>query len=165
MATPFLGEIKVVSFNYPPKGWAFCNGQIMSIAQNQALFALLGTTYGGNGIQTFALPNLQASMPVHVGSGFIQGQAGGEANHTLISGEMPLHTHQAQGVSTTASSPSATSNTWATATQNPYGTTPNTTLGPTALSSAGGSQPHPNMPPYLVLNFVIALTGIFPSRN
>jgi len=165
MSEPFLAEIRIMSFSFAPTGWALCNGQLLPINQNQALFSLLGTTYGGNGIQTFALPNLQGNMPVHVGPGFVQGQAGGEVNHTLISGEMALHTHQAQGVSTTASSPSATGNTWATATQNPYSTTPSTTLGPNALSSAGGSQPHPNMPPYLVLNFVIALNGIFPSRN
>src|SRR5271155_4896497 len=162
MATPYLGEIRIVSFNFAPKGWAFCNGQTLSIAQSQALFSLLGTTYGGNGIQNFQLPNLQGSMPVDVGAGFVQGQVGGEVNHTLISGEMPTHTHQAQGVSTTASSPDAAGNTWAVATQNAYSTTPNTTMGTKALSSAGGSQPHPNMPPYLVLNFVIALTGIFP---
>ncbi len=165
MGTPYLAEIRVVSFNFPPKGWALCNGQTLAINQNQPLFSLLGTTYGGDGIRTFNLPNLQGSMPVNVGPGFVQGQVGGEANHTLINGEMPTHTHQAQGVSTTASSPSASGNTWAAATQNPYSATPNTTLGPTALSSAGGSQPHPNMPPYLVLNFIIALNGIYPSRN
>jgi microcystin-dependent protein len=165
MATPFLGEIKVVSFNFPPKGWAFCNGQLMSIAQNQALFSLLGTIYGGNGILTFALPNLQASMPIHMGNGFFQGSVGGESAHTLITQEMPSHNHVAQGVSANASSPAATGNTWAAASQNPYAATPNTTLSPNAISPAGGSQPHPNMPPYLVLNFVIALVGIFPSRN
>jgi microcystin-dependent protein len=165
MSEPYLGEIRIVSFNFAPQGWALCNGQTLAINQNSALFSLLGTTYGGNGTTTFQLPNLQASMPVHVGSGFVQGQAGGEVNHTLISGEMPTHTHQAHGVSTAASSPTATGNTWAVAAQNPYSTTPNTTLGPTALSSVGGNQPHPNMPPYLALNFVIALSGIFPSRN
>lgn len=165
MGVPYLAEIRIVSFNFPPKGWAFCNGQLLPINQYQALFSLLGTTYGGDGVRTFQLPNLQASMPIHVGNGFAQGQAGGEVNHTLISGEMPTHTHQAQGVSTTASSAAATSNTWASATQSPYATTTNTTLGPTALSSAGGSQPHNNMPPYLALSFIIALNGIFPSRN
>jgi len=165
MAAPYLAEIRIVSFTFAPKGWALCNGQLLPINQNQALFSLLGTTYGGNGVQNFQLPNLQGSMPVDVGAGYVQGQVGGEVNHTLISVEMPTHTHQAQGVSTTASSPDAAGNTWAVATQNAYSQTPNTTLRPTALSSAGGSQPHPNMPPYLVLNFIIALSGIFPSRN
>jgi len=165
MGTPYLGEIRVVSFNFAPKGWALCNGQTLSIQQNAALFSLLGTTYGGNGVNTFQLPNLQASMAIHVGSGFVQGQVGGEVNHTLITQEMPAHTHIAQGVATNASSSEATGNTWASSAQSPYGTTPNTTMAPAVLSLVGGSQPHPNMPPYLVLNFVIALQGIFPSRN
>src|SRR5271156_3830775 len=100
MATPFLGEVRIVSFNYPPKGWAFCNGQTLSISQNTALFSLLGTFYGGDGIQTFQLPNLQARMPLHAGPGFTQGQAAGEVNHTLIMTEMSSHNHLAQGVAT-----------------------------------------------------------------
>lgn len=165
MATPFLGEIKIVGFGFPPKGWALCNGQTLPINQNQALFSLLGIMYGGDGTTTFQLPNLQGSMPVHAGNGFNQGGAGGETAHTLVTTEMPSHNHTAQGVSTNATSATATGNTWAVAAQNPYAAAGNTTLGPTAVSTAGGSQPHPNMPPYLVLNFVIALTGIFPSRN
>ncbi len=165
MATPFVGEIKIVTFGFPPKGWAFCNGQLLSIAQNQALFSLLGTTYGGDGRTNFALPNLQSRMPIHVGNGFAQGATGGEVNHTLVTQEMPSHTHVAQGVSANATSATAAGETWAVSTQNPYNATPNTTLGPAAAASAGGGQPHPNMPPYLVLNFVIALSGIFPSRN
>jgi microcystin-dependent protein len=165
MSTPFLGEIKIVSFNYAPKGWALCNGQLLPINQNAALFSLLGTFYGGNGTTTFALPNLQARMPVHVGNGYTQGQLGGEVNHTLIVTEIPAHTHAVQGVTSNASSASATGNSWAVTTQNAYAASPNTTLAPAAAASAGGSQPHNNMPPYLVLNFVIALQGIFPSRN
>jgi microcystin-dependent protein len=165
MGTPYLSEIRIVSFNFPPKGWAFCNGQTLPINQNQALFALLGTTYGGDGITTFQLPNLQARMPVHVGNGFNLGQTGGEANHTLTMTEMPSHNHQAQGSSATASSPSAGGNTWAVSTKNPYSTTPNTTLSPATAGMTGGSQSHNNMPPYLTLNFVIALNGIFPTRN
>lgn len=165
MAEPFLSEIRVVSFGFAPRGWALCNGQTLPISQNQALFSLLGTTYGGNGTTTFQLPNLQASMPVHWGNGFNLGQAGGEANHTLLLSEIPAHPHVAQGVSTNASSPSATGEAWASSSQNPYGGSPNTTMSPNALSAAGGSQPHNNMPPYLTLNFIIALQGIFPSRS
>jgi microcystin-dependent protein len=165
MATPFLSEIRMVSFNFPPQGWAFCNGQTLPINQYQALFSLLGTTYGGDGRTTFQLPNLQARMPVEVGNGFTLGQPGGEVNHTLVLTELPVHTHQAQGVSTNATSASASGNTWAASTQNPYSTSPNTTLNPLTLSNTGGSQPHNNMPPYLVLNFIIALQGIFPTQN
>jgi microcystin-dependent protein len=165
MATPYLGEIRVFSFGFPPKGWALCNGQTLAINQNQALFALLGTTYGGNGTTTFQLPNLQARMPIHVGNGFTQGQVGGEATHTLISSEMPSHNHSAIGVTTTASSPAATNATWAASAKNPYSTAHNTTMAPGVLGNTGGSQSHDNMPPYLTLNFCIALNGIFPSRN
>jgi microcystin-dependent protein len=165
MATPYLGEIRIASFNFPPRGWALCNGQVMAINQNQALFALLGTMYGGNGQTTFQLPNLQASMPIHMGSSFVQGQVGGEFQHTLVSTEVPAHNHTAQGVSTTASSANATGSTWAQATASPYAGTPNTTMSPNSVSMTGGSQPHPNMPPYLTLNFIIALSGIFPTRS
>jgi microcystin-dependent protein len=165
MATPFLSEIRLVSFNFPPKGWALCNGQTLSIQQNQPLFALLGTTYGGDGITNFKLPNLQAAMPVNQGAAFVLGQAGGESSHTLIPTEMPAHTHMAQGVSTTATLEPATGNTWGQSTESPYGTSANTTLNAGALGTIGNGQSHNNMPPYLVLNFIIALQGIFPSRN
>jgi microcystin-dependent protein len=165
MGTPYLAEIRVFSFNFPPRGWAFCNGQTLPISQNQALFSLMGTTYGGDGIRTFQLPNLQGRMPVHMGNGLVQGGVSGETTHTLISSEMPIHTHAASGVSTSATTPTATSNTWAASNQNPYATAPNTTMSPPTLSTSGGSQPHDNMPPYLVLSFCIALEGIFPSRN
>ncbi len=165
MATPYLGEIRVFSFNYPPKGWAFCNGQTLAINQNQALFALLGTTYGGDGRTTFQLPNLQGRMPIHLGNGFTQGQVGGEVNHTLITTEMPAHNHSATGVTTPASSAPATNATWAASPKNPYSTTHNAVMAPGALGNAGSSQPHNNLPPYLTLSFCIALTGIFPSRN
>jgi microcystin-dependent protein len=165
MSQPFLGEIRVVSFNFPPKGWALCNGQLLSISQNAALFSLLGTTYGGNGTTTFQLPNYQARMPVHVGNGYVQGQSSGEPTHTLTQAEMPLHTHSAVGVTTNANSASASGNAWAVSGENPYAASPNTQMSPSALTNAGGSQPHDNMPPYLTLNFVIALAGIFPSRN
>jgi microcystin-dependent protein len=165
MATPYLAEIRVFSFGFAPKGWALCNGQTLPINQNQALFSLLGTTYGGNGVTTFQLPNLQARMPVHVGSGYIQGQTAGDSSHTLITSEMPAHNHIATGVSTNATVAAATNATWAASAKNPYATSANVALASGALSTLNGSQPHNNMPPYLTLNFCIALDGIFPSRN
>jgi microcystin-dependent protein len=165
MSDPFIAEIKVISFNFPPKGWAFCNGQLLAINQNQALFSILGTTYGGNGQTTFALPNFQARLPIHQGNGFNLGQVGGEAAHTLTINEMPAHNHPAQANTTqTGASPNGT--VWAPAqgaTQ--YFPSPNTTMNPNAISNNGGSQPHNNESPYLVLNFIIALVGIFPSQN
>jgi microcystin-dependent protein len=165
MGTPYLGEIRVFSFAFAPKGWALCNGQTLAINQNTALFSLLGTTYGGNGSSTFQLPNLQGRMPVHMGNGFTEGQLGGEMNHTLITSEMPSHRHTATGVSTNATVAAATNATWAASPKNPYATGTNVTMAPGALSTLGGGQPHNNMPPYLTLNFCIALQGIFPSRN
>jgi len=165
MSEPFLAEIRVVSFGFAPKGWALCNGQTLAINQNQALFSLLGTTYGGNGTTTFQLPNLQARMPIHQGSGYALGNLGGQSSHTLLIPEIPSHNHGALGVSTTASTDVATGNSWAASQQNPYAASPNTSLAPAALGQTGGSQPHNNMAPYLVLNFIIALQGIFPSQN
>lgn len=165
MSEPFLGEIKVISFNFPPSGWAFCNGQLLQINQNQALFSILGTTYGGDGRITFALPNFQARMPIHQGQGFTIGQRGGEVAHTLTINEMPAHNHPAMGAATAdGASPNGT--VWAPADGAlEYYASPNTTMNPAAIGNSGGSQPHQNEAPYLVLNFIIALTGIFPSRN
>jgi microcystin-dependent protein len=162
-----MSEIKIISWNFAPKGWAFCNGQFMPINQNQALFSLLGTTYGGNGQTTFALPDLRGRTPIHVGGEFpIQGQAGGEAAHTLIQSEMPQHTHLAMGNNGTATSADPTDNFWSNGGDNVYSTgTPATAMAPSRVSNVGGSQPHDNMSPYLVLNFIIALQGAFPSRN
>jgi microcystin-dependent protein len=169
MSTPFLGEVKIVSFNFAPKGWALCNGQFLPINQNQALFSLLGTMYGGNGQTTFALPNLQGRTPIHIGQSFIEGQAGGEQAHTLNMSEMVAHTHIPVGTSTAAAVGQPSGNFWASGGQqvyfNPPPATPVTAMAATAISNVGGSQAHQNMSPYLVLNFVIALTGIFPSRN
>jgi len=165
MADPFLGEIKIVAFTFPQKGFAFCNGQILSIQQNQALFALFGTFYGGNGTTTFALPNLQGRVPVHFGGGFVQGQTGGEESHTVNISEMPAHSHAAAASSLAANATSVAGNTWGAVGVNPYHPTPNTTLNAAAVSSIGGSQPHENRSPFLVLNFVVALVGLFPSQN
>src|SRR5437764_897564 len=150
MAEPFLSEIRMISFNFPPRGWAFCNGQLLPINQNQALFSLLGTTYGGNGQTNFALPNLQGRVPVHVGDGINLGQVGGETSHTLILSELPSHTHVPVGSSSAPSVGAPTGNLWAAkAGASWYGATPNTTMNPQDILPAGGSQPHQNMSPFL----------------
>jgi microcystin-dependent protein len=165
MAEPFLSEIRMMSFNFPPKGWALCNGQILPINQNQALFSLLGTTYGGDGRTNFALPNLQGRVPVHVGQGHNLGQASGEPSHTLLTSEMPSHQHTFQGTTNNADNPAVTGNLMATS-ANLYTAAANlTTLVPSTVANAGGSQPHENMQPYLTISFCIALQGIFPSQN
>ena len=165
MSEPFLGEIKIISWNFPPKGWTFCNGQFLPINQNQALFSLFGTMYGGNGQTTFALPDLRGRVPLHVGAGFIQGQAGGQEAHTVTQSEMPAHNHFANAVNGTATVEVVTNNFLATNPASLYNTTPNTTLRPDTITNVGGSQPHENRQPFLVLNFIVALQGIFPSRN
>ena len=160
-----MGEIRIMSFNFAPKDWAQCNGQQLPINQNQALFSLLGTTYGGNGQTTFALPNLQTRVPIHMGQGFTQGQAGGEQAHTLTLSEMPTHLHPMMGSSTNADVVSPTDNVLAQSSQL-YGPAAQlTALDPSTNGSVGGSQAHTNLQPYLTLMFCIALLGIFPSRN
>jgi microcystin-dependent protein len=166
MSEPFLGEIKLVSFSFPPRGWAFCNGQLLPINQNEALFSILGTTYGGDGLTTFALPNLQARHAMHTGSSHPVGAVGGEAAHTLTVNELPTHTHTpaaATSPGTPGSDP--TGAVWAARPTVGYASTPNTTMRAGALGAIGGSLPHENAAPHLVLNYVIALVGIFPSRN
>jgi len=164
MSEPFLGEIKVISWNFPPKGWAFCNGQLLPINQNQALFSILGTTYGGDGRVNFGLPNLQGRTPVHVGNGIVLGEMGGELTHTLNISELPAHNHVPVGSPNAASAPAPTGNLWATK-ANIYAGSPGSAMNPASIGVVGGNQPHENMSPYLVLNFVIALQGIFPSQN
>jgi microcystin-dependent protein len=168
MSDPFLSEIKIFSFDFPPKGWAFCSGQLLPINQNQALFALLGTNYGGNGRTTFALPDLRDRVPIHIGNGHVIGERGGEAAHTLTQAEMPTHTHLVNAANTTATDSSPTSNlVLAPSTpQNLYAQASNfVAMNPASITAVGGSQPHLNQQPFLTLNFCIALQGIFPSRN
>jgi microcystin-dependent protein len=164
-STPFLSEIKIFSFPFAPKGWALCNGQVLPISQNQALFSLIGTYYGGNGQTTFNLPNLQGQVPMHYGGGFVLGQTGGEINHTLTVQEMPLHTHVPTGSSLAVNAAPSNSFWPGQVAGNPYAASGNVPMATTALTSTGGSQPHNNMAPYLVVNYCIALLGIFPSRN
>lgn len=180
MADPFLGEIRMTGFNFAPNGWALCNGQLLAISQNAALFSLLGTMYGGNGVQTFGLPNLQGRVPIHQGTGlglspYAVGEIGGSENVTLLTTQMPAHNHLmgvsnqsgavadptnailAQGNSGSGRAPVAVSDYVSTAATG--------TLAPTAIQPAGGSQPHSNIQPFLCVNFIIALQGIFPSRS
>ncbi len=165
MSEPYIAEIKIISWNFAPRNWAFCNGQLLPINQNQALFSILGTTYGGNGQTTFALPNLQGRAPVHSGQGVSLGQSAGETAHTVTMSEMPAHNHVPQGGNVAANVGPVANAFWADSGKSIFAATPNSQMLPAAVSNVGGSQPHNNMQPYLVLNFVIALVGIFPSRN
>ena len=165
MSEPFLSEIKIVSFNFPPKGWALCNGQLLPINQNQALFALLGTTYGGNGQTNFALPNLRGRVPIHMSTSHDLGEAAGSTSVTINIQQLPTHMHQLQAINTNGAVANPNNATLGSV-NNMYGSAASlTTLNPGSVTSVGGSQPHNNMMPYLVLNFIIALQGIFPSRN
>jgi microcystin-dependent protein len=167
MSEPYLSEIKIISWNFPPRNWALCNGQLLPINQNQALFSLLGTTYGGNGQTTFGLPNLQGRIPVHRGGGFQLGQTGGEENHTLTVSELPTHTHLMTVVTGNATT-NAPAGALLASSNNAYQSPSSgnfVAVNPATVSNVGGSQAHTNLQPYLVLNFCIALTGIFPSQN
>ena len=166
MAEPFLSEIRIVSFNFPPKGWAFCNGQLLPINQNQALFSLLGTTYGGNGQTNFALPNFQGKVPIHTGNGHTLGETGGEQAHTITISELPAHTHVLNGTSNAANSLTPAGGLLAnTAPSELYNSSEPGAMTPSAISNIGGSQAHLNMQPFLALSFCVALQGIFPSQN
>ena len=165
MAEPFLSEVRIMSFEFAPKGWALCNGQLLPINQNQALFSLLGTTFGGDGRVNFALPDLRGRTPIHVGSGHTLGERGGEQAHTLSIAEIPTHTHVAQAQSATGTQLPAT-NAFLSQASNVYRTPDNlTSLNAATIANAGGSQAHLNMQPFLTLSFCIALQGIFPSPN
>jgi microcystin-dependent protein len=164
VAGPFLGEVKLMSFAFAPRGWAACNGQLLPINQNQALFSLLGTYYGGDGRTTFALPNLQGRTPIHGGLQSV-GTSGGEQRHALTIAEGPAHAHVAQGTPTQADSSTADGN-YLGVVKSLYTPPANlTALHPSSVGSVGGGQPHENMQPYLTLTFCIALQGDFPSRN
>jgi microcystin-dependent protein len=174
VSNPFLGEIRIVSFNFPPKGWAFCDGQFLPINQNQPLFAILGTTYGGNGQTTFALPDLQGRAPMQEGQGnglsqrFL-GEMSGSETVTLLTSEMPSHNHIANGSNTQSTQQSPIGNFSSGSTQNKRyaaaANNPDTQMNQSVLAPTGGSLPHNNMPPYLFLNFIIALQGVYPPRT
>src|SRR5690349_14014392 len=167
MAEPFLSEIRIFSFGFPPKGWALCDGQLLPINQNQALFSLLGTTYGGDGRVNFGLPNLQGRVPIHMGSGHTLGERGGEQGHTLSIAELPTHTHVLSGTSTNGTLQIPAGNLLAPTPSQAYhlADAALSAFSPQAVTNVGGSQAHLNMQPFLVLNMSIALQGIFPSQT
>jgi len=165
MAEPFLSEVRIMSFVFAPKGWALCNGQLLPINQNQALFSLLGTTFGGDGRVNFALPDLRGRTPIHVGSGHTLGERGGEQAHTLSIAEIPTHVHVLQGKNANAATNDPTNASFANATALYHLPTGLTALQPATVTNTGGSQAHLNMQPFLTLSFCIALQGIFPSAT
>jgi microcystin-dependent protein len=167
MSTPYIGEIRVFAGNFAPVGWLLCQGQLLPISQYDVLFNLIGTTYGGDGQNTFALPNLASRIPYHQGSGYTLGQAGGVEQVTLITQQLPVHTHQATANTPNANQPTPAGNVWGASTLSAYtkANGSNCNLNPAALLPSGGSQPHDNMPPFLCLNFIIATEGIYPSPS
>ena len=168
MGDPYVGEIRMVAFNFAPNGWAFCNGAVLSIAQNEVLFDLIGTTYGGDGQSTFALPDLQGRRVIHQGSGYVIGAQGGQESVTLSSASVPSHSHQPQASSHPGTTTSPVGAVWAAGAGSTRPYTPASPAAPMLagiVSSTGASQPHENMPPFLTLNFVISLFGVFPSPS
>jgi microcystin-dependent protein len=166
MSSPFIGEIRMFAGNFAPVGWAFCDGTLMAISQNDALFNLIGTTYGGDGQTTFALPNLQSSVPVHVGPGFALGQTGGAETVTLTTSQIPAHSHVPLANSAPGTQAGPSGGAWAESTLDQFSSSsPSVNMSPAALGSSGGSQPHDNMAPFLVINFILSLFGIFPSQT
>lgn len=167
MSTPYLGEIRLSAFPFAPRGWALCNGQLLPINQNQALFSILGTTYGGDGRVNFALPDMRNRAPVHWGNGFTLGEHGGESAHTLSVAELPAHTHLVRADPNLPDQTAPAGHLWAAQSANGYTSAPTQPVAMSAqsISTVGGSQAHTNLPPYLVVSFIIALQGVFPSRN
>src|SRR3954469_18954715 len=167
MAQPYVGEIRMFGGNFAPAGWMFCEGQLLPISENETLFNLIGTTYGGDGQSTFALPDLRGRLPIHQGNGFILAETGGAEEITLTVNQIPAHSHNALGSTNTGTGTSPTNNILSNltgATNAAYGTdAPKTNLSPLSISSVGGSQPHNNFQPYLCVDFIISLFGIFPS--
>lgn len=165
MSVPYVGEIRMFAGNFAPNGWLFCQGQILQIDEYDTLFVLIGTTYGGDGVTTFALPDLQSRVPVHQGSGYPLGAAGGVETVTLTQNQLPVHSHPL-GASAAASSTTPSGNVWAQWADMAYTSAqPTVPMSAAALIPAGGSQPHDNMPPYLAVNFIISLFGIYPSPS
>jgi microcystin-dependent protein len=166
MSSPFIGEIRMFAGNFAPVGWAFCNGALIPISENDALFNLIGTTYGGDGQNTFALPDLQSRVPIHVGPGFALGQSGGVESVTLTTSQIPAHSHVPQANSGAGTQSGPGGGVWALSGTNIYSdVAPANAMAPQALGSAGGSQPHDNMVPFLVVNFILSLFGVFPSQT
>jgi microcystin-dependent protein len=165
MAQPYVGEIRIFAGNFAPAGWMFCEGQLLPISENETLFNLIGTTYGGDGQSTFALPDLRGRLPMHQGNGFILAETGGAEEVTLTVSQIPVHTHPLLGTTTTATQQNVTGNVYAQASLfNPYiNINPNVAMAPQAISTVGGSQPHSNFQPYLCVDFIISLFGIYPS--
>ena len=167
MSSPFIGEIRMFGGNFAPVGWAFCNGALIPISENDALFNLIGTTYGGDGQNTFALPNLQSRIPIHVGPGFALGQSGGVESVTLTTSQIPAHSHVPQANNAAGDQASPANGVWASTNpsiNNYSNVAPSVNMDPGALGSSGGSQPHDNMVPFLAVNFILSLFGIFPSQ-
>ncbi|SRR5258708_2951812 len=166
MSSPFIGEIRMFGGNFAPAGWAFCNGALIPIAENDALFNLIGTTYGGDGQSTFALPNLQSRVPVHVGPGFALGQSGGVETVTLTTNQIPAHSHVPQCNSNPGTQATPGAGVWAASSSLSANSTtaPSINMDPAAIGSSGGSQPHDNMVPFLAVSFILSLFGIFPSQ-
>jgi microcystin-dependent protein len=167
MSNPFIGEIRMFGGNFAPAGWAFCEGQLIPISENDALFTLIGTTYGGDGQETFALPDLRGRLPIHQGNGFVLAQTGGVESVTLTVQQIPIHNHAFLGTSSNANDANAVNNVVAQATAGfPYlNAAPTVPMAPQSIGSTGGSQPHDNFQPYLCINFIISLFGIFPPPS